>query len=584
YDATTATWTQEPASFDKFGPFKIKDVVYSHNTMPSSADNQPTVSFAVDTSYMQTSTYRVMNFKGSTTRNFTINGYDISAGEGDDSMAGVQIVGTPNITTTKTYDGTTSVAVEWRGLVSVEGANGTLALANVVAAYDTANVGENKTITVSYVFTGSNAYLYSYNYSIENCVITPIIISEINGLTANKVYDGTTDATLITSGATYVGKLASDEISVVLKDGEKLTYAVADVGTNKQMNLSGSSLQLTGFHAGNYALASDLTLGIAGTVTAANLTAAATSYTGSYDAKAHNMITPVEVKLLNTTVAYQIDVNGVITTEISYAENADVFATQADIESIKWEYSLDKEIWESEIPTMTKAANVTVYFRVTANNHANYEGQVQFALSPLDINSVEISARLGQTEIVYDGQEHNVIPYVTANLDGEEINLIYGEDFRVDYINDYTEGEYDNGKGDTKNVGNIIIRIIGSGNSFVNVSTVQPQCEILPMIIDVPVEDTTNFHYNGSEQTYNIAPSDFYAVNGNIQTDVGTYDVVISLVDSHNLVWANGAVDDLVYQFIIYGGNVVVNWEWLHDYYYVGRSYTVDEALIATAK
>ncbi len=550
---TGTAWQENPQR--PHGPFKIKNVVYRNNIMPSADDNQPSVTFEVDTSYMWTDSYRVMNFTGTTTRNFTINGYDVSKNEG--TLTNVQIFGEPNVTTTKLYDGTRTAAVDWHGLVTIKNTNGALVLSNIVATYDDANVGKNKVITVRYVFSGSLAYLYSYTYTIENCEITPMTITEISGLTANKVYDGTTSATLISSGANYVGKKAGDEISVIIKDGAELTYAVADVGTNKRMNLTRAALELTGMQAGNYVLADDLVIGISGTITAANMTATATSYTGTYDALAHDTVTPGAVELIAN-------------------------ATDADRASIKWQYSLDQTIWEDQIPQMTKAANIPVYYRVSADNHSTFEGQVQFALSPLDINSVEVNISLGQTEVVYDGNEHNLVPYITAQLGEREIVLKNVDDFRIDYTNSYTEGEYDSGKGDTKNVGTVTMRIIGSGNSFINALNQEKTFSIVPQVVQNPAADNTNFHYNGEAQTYTIADDERYQVSGNVQQEIGEHDVVIALTDTHNYVWENMTTNNLVYKFVIYAADVVVNWDWVEDYYYVGRTYTVEQALIGT--
>ncbi|MCM1403900.1 MAG: YDG domain-containing protein [Prevotella sp.] len=549
---TGTAWQENTAR--PYGPFKIKDVVYTNNIMPSSNDNTPLVTFAVDTSYLQTSSYKVMNFEGTTTRSFTIDGYDVTNGEG--TMTGVEIVGEPVIDTTKVYDGTRNVAVDWQGKVRVEGANGKLVLVNIVATYDDANVGKDKVITVRYVFGGTEAYQYSHTYTLSNAVITPLIIHEISGITANKVYDGTTTATLNASQVQYDHFVNGDDLSVTLKDGADMTYAVADVGENKRMNISAADLVLTGNAAGNYKLATDLVVSASGTITPANMTATATSYTGVYDAQAHNTVIPGTVKLIDT-------------------------ATAADRDSIQWQYSLDQEIWEDQIPQITKAANIPVYFRVSADNHKPYEGQVQFALSPLDINSVTVNIRLGQTEVSYDGEEHNLIPYITAQLGDNEVVLKNIDDFRIDYTNSYTGGDYDNGKGDTKNVGTVTLRIIGSGNSFVNTCNQTATFNIVPQIVTYPAADTTYYHYNGAPQTYVIVPDERYQVAGNVQTETGTHDVTITLTDKHNYVWENASTDDLIYQFVMYAADITVNWEWVQDRYYVGKTYTVEQALTA---
>ena len=69
--------------------------------------------------------------------------------------------------------------------------------------------------------------------------------------------------------------------------------------------------------------------------------------------------------------------------------------------------------------------------------------------------------------------------------------------------------------------------------------------------VEKPAEDNTEFVYSGKEQTYTIAPSDYYAVTGNVQTDAGTHTVTVVLKDKSNYQWADGSTDDLSYTFTI---------------------------------
>src|SRR5262249_5067947 len=71
----------------------------------------------------------------------------------------------------------------------------------------------------------------------------------VTGITAgSKVYDGTTAATLVTTGATLVGAIAGDDVGL---DSSGATGAFADknVGTGKTVTVSG--LLLTGGDATN---------------------------------------------------------------------------------------------------------------------------------------------------------------------------------------------------------------------------------------------------------------------------------------------------------------------------------------------
>lgn len=568
WNGTESKWTADEEYNSKFGEFSIKDVKYANNHLPSSADNQPTVYFAID---------NATNFVGGTIRNFVIKGNKIFGADeepGEDVTDYVKIVGKPVVTTTKVYDGTNSVAVDWRDKVSVQSPNGTLTLASVVATYNDANVGTDKTITVRFVFGGPDAYLYNYSYTINECEITALTISAITGITTEKVYNGKTDiGDLIFDNAEFVGKLAADNLGLTF--ATQPTFANADAGENKQMVISTTGLKLSGDQAGNYVLAKNVVVKITGTITPAYMTATATSYDESYDGEYHDVI------------KYNDD-------DVKLADGA----TQADKESIKWEFSLDEgedKIWETKVPRVKNAVNIPVYFRVTANNHETFYGEVRFALSSLDINNVDLKLNLGQENFVYNGKEQNINPMVTAKVgEGEKekvITLKYGEDYTLEYQNDYTDGEgYDDGFGDIKHVGKVTITVIGLGNGLNGTWDNHPTFNITPYKVALPEEDKTIYYYNEQDQTYQIFDTEYYTIEKddegkptNVASSIGDHDVVISLNDPHNTVWANGETDDLHYTFTIYGAKVEVDWSWKQSVYYVGNTYTLEEALSATA-
>lgn len=74
----------------------------------------------------------------------------------------------------------------------------------------------------------------------------------VTGITANdKVYDGTTEATLNTAGATLVGVSSEDDVSLNTSTAVS-TFDTKDIGTGKTVTVSG--LALGGDDAGNYSL------------------------------------------------------------------------------------------------------------------------------------------------------------------------------------------------------------------------------------------------------------------------------------------------------------------------------------------
>lgn len=90
--------------------------------------------------------------------------------------------------------------------------------------------------------------------------------------------------------------------------------------------------------------------------------------------------------------------------------------------------------------------------------------------------------------------------------------------------------------------------------------------------VAIPEADAAAFTYNGAEQTYNIAASEFYTVSGNVQKDAGSYTVTVSLNDKDNHTWPDGTTDDLSYDFVIAPKPVTAAWMGLRQVYGDGQT------------
>ena len=168
-------------------------------------------------------------------------------------------------TVSKVYDGTnlaTLTAANYGGLIGMVDGDTVAVLGNPTAAsYDTKNVGTGKTVTVNGLTIaatnttaaayGGNAQVYGYLFdgtaSGAIGAITPRSLG-LTGLVAqNKVYDGTTKATLT---GTLAGMVTGDIVGFAPGAG---SFVDRHVGTAKTVNISG--LALAGKDAGNYTLA-----------------------------------------------------------------------------------------------------------------------------------------------------------------------------------------------------------------------------------------------------------------------------------------------------------------------------------------
>ncbi|MDD3026330.1 MAG: YDG domain-containing protein [Aliarcobacter skirrowii] len=159
----------------------------------------------------------------------------------------------------KTYDGTTNATLisgtnSLIGLVSGDIVSGDFS--SLSGVFLDKNAGNNKAITISGVtINGAD----KDNYNITNQANTTANISKkditaVTDITAlNKTYDGTTDATLVTTNAKFIGMVANDKLNIATSKG---TFEDKSVGTNKIVNIS--NIALGGDDVNNYNLLSTI--------------------------------------------------------------------------------------------------------------------------------------------------------------------------------------------------------------------------------------------------------------------------------------------------------------------------------------
>lgn len=74
---------------------------------------------------------------------------------------------------------------------------------------------------------------------------------------------------------------------------------------------------------------------------------------------------------------------------------------------------------------------------------------------------------------------------------------------------------------------------------------------ISKMQVEIPLADTSHFVFNGEQQTYAIAESEIYSIDGFRKTNAGSHEVVVSLNDTVNYEWADATAADKKYSFAI---------------------------------
>jgi hypothetical protein len=182
---------------------------------------------------------------------------------------------TPTLTGTvaKTYDGTTTATPTSAnfGLSGVIGTDVVSLNGPTTGTYDTKDVGTAKMVTVSGLsLTGADAANYVLSSTTASGpvgAISPRPLT-VTGITAqDKVYDGTTSATIDTSGATLSGVISGDDASLVTT-GATGAFTDKTVENGKIVNVGG--LSLSGTTVDEYMLAP--VTGVTASITPASLT------------------------------------------------------------------------------------------------------------------------------------------------------------------------------------------------------------------------------------------------------------------------------------------------------------------------
>ena len=221
-----------------------------------------------------------------TVSGITMNGADA----GNYSLANTAATTNANITSraltvsatgvNKVYDGTSTGAVT---LTDNRIAGDVVTDADTSAAFTDKNVGNGKAVTVAGIaITGPDAGNYSLasTTAAATANITPLALT-VSATGVNKVYDGTTAATIILADNRIAGDVFTDADS-------SASFSDKNVGTGKAVMVAG--IAITGPDAGNYSLASTAAAATAN-ITPLALTVSATGVNKVYDGTAAATVT-----------------------------------------------------------------------------------------------------------------------------------------------------------------------------------------------------------------------------------------------------------------------------------------------------
>ncbi|MFC1480417.1 YDG domain-containing protein, partial [Candidatus Omnitrophota bacterium] len=213
----------------------------------------------------------------------TATNYNITRNDGTLSVTEAQLTITGIIAENKVYDGTAEATLntDAAALVGVLGADEVnLIKTGATGAFEHKNVGSNKTVFITgLAIEGADRG----NYSLTQVTTTADITAKeltVTGVTAeNKIYDGTTDATLNNDTAALDGVLGADEVNLI-KTGATGTFEDENIGSNKTVFITG--LAIEGADGGNYSLTQPQTT--------ADITLAAANYLRFMMQPAHSAV------------------------------------------------------------------------------------------------------------------------------------------------------------------------------------------------------------------------------------------------------------------------------------------------------
>lgn len=344
----------------------------------------------------------------------------------------------------KTYDGSTTATLNTTGAAFAGIVDGDTLTAMATGTFADANVGTDKAVTISgLTLGGTSAGNYVLASSGNQTGTTANITAKsvtVSGITANnKIYDGTTAATLVTSGAAFNGIVSGDTLTVSASG----SFADANASTDKKVTISG--LTLGGSSVGNYVLAtSGNQAETTADITAKALTITADSaektydgtaltkstYTYSNDLIGDDAITSVTVTGSQTNAGNSNNVpsaavikNGETDVTANYAityENGALTVTQAPINNV----TVDIAGWtygdEANTPSGTADfGTITYYYKLKGADDSAYAITV-----PTDAGEYTVSAYVAETDNYvsnYATVDFTIAPKaITITADGAE--------------------------------------------------------------------------------------------------------------------------------------------------------------------
>ena len=372
-----------------------------------------------------------------------------------------------------------------------------------------------KTYTVWYKVVGDENHNDTEPASIE-VTIAPKTV-EISSVTAiNRAFDGTN--TVEISEVIIEGILVEDEDKVLVS----ATAAIDSINAGEYIIVDLSNIALTG--SANYS--------IAASAENVPLTTAVTI------SKADAPTLPSGSKAYVYSIGYE-------------GESVSISGLPTDCGEVEYSLlSVSSDMFEN-VSVDSRSGKITYDVKELDSYTEDLQGIISVNVMMENYETAIYTLTITRTE------------KIPQNISAEDITLTYGDaDATISVTGAKTGLTYEvisdsndngdvvtvdaNGKVSIENAGTAIIKIATEGSDDYS----EAECEITVTVdkrlVNVPAKDSTVYTYTGKEQTYRLASSPYYTIENATHTNVGKYEVSVTLND--NCIW-NG--DLPIYEFEI---------------------------------
>lgn len=420
-----------------------------------------------------------------------------------------------------------------------------------------------------------NSVEQSVTVQVNRATLTPSVAS-----VADKTYDGNTSTTGTiklegavlgenpTAGGVFKFEDAkADEnktvnVTVTLGDGWASNYVLAETALTTKANITPKTVGLTwsGYenlvYDGEPVSVSATGTGlVSGDQCAVTVENGAQTDAGTYTAEAKSLNNPnYQLPTEGTKQSYTI---APLPVELSWSESSFTYDGNEKTVAATITNLVPDDVCALTYSNNKKTEHGSYTAEVTALDNANYTLTNGTDLThSWSIGKAVVSFTVSGDSHTYDGDPKTAV----VTQDAGQTQIPAGG-FTVTYGNAASQteaGTYD-----------ITVTITNGNFCFAGDkdTMVVGQLTIGEQTVTIPAADTTEFIYNGAEQTYAIAANELYTVSGNVQKDVGTYTVTVSLNDNDNYVWSDDTTDDRTYTFIISPKTVTATWVGLEQVY-----------------